>query len=390
MKVSIVTFHEAPSCGAMLQAWALQTVLRRMGHDPFFPAGNGIGTFRFRWPVRRGIREGRRLDLSGRWKTLLGNLMSIGVFRPAMAAYDAFRTAHLNESSVPLGSLADCCDAAVFGSDQIWNPALTLNLSDYFTGRGLPDGFRKVAYAASAGDSIPQGEEWTRLTEAVRRFNAVSVREPAIAGALGDALGYEPTVTLDPTLLLESADYLPLAAKAPVEGDYLYVYTLFYNSDVWNLARFAAARLGLKPVYTPLYQYTRRQIPRGVTLGVSPEQFLAYQKNAKCVLTDSFHGTALSLVFGKPVVALRHRPDTVESRPAAILRRVGCPHRLLHSPVSADEVVKLLAEPLSPDVSAKLGELRKDSIAWLAGSLSGTPTNHTAANGPTDGPHTLL
>lgn len=372
MKVSIVTFHEAPSCGAMLQAWALQTVLRRMGHDPFFPSGNGIGTFQFRWPIKRTLREGRLLDISGRWKTFLGNMMSIGVFRPTMAAYDNFRTTYLNEQDVPIDSLADHCDKAIFGSDQVWNPALTLEKEDYFTGRNLPDGFCSIAYAASAGDSFPQGKDWLRLAESTQRFSAVSVREPALADALYATLGHKPKVTLDPTLLLDADDYSPLAEKPFRKDDYLYVYTLFYNSDVWALSRFVADKLGLKLIYTPLYQYTRRQIPRGVSLGVSPRQFISYLSNAQCVLTDSFHGTALSLVFGKPVVALRHRPDSVESRPAAILRSVGSPNRLLYKPVSGNEVADLLSKPLDQCVTTRLNELKKDSIAWIENALAGT------------------
>jgi len=176
---------------------------------------------------------------------------------------------------------------------------------------------------------------------------------------------------LDPTLLLDAVDYMPLATEAPCKGGYLYVYTLFYNSGVLGLARVVAAELGLGLVYTPLYQYTRHRVSRGVSLGVSPGRFVACLANAKCVLTDSFHGTALSLVFGKPVVALRHRPDPVESRPAAILRCVGCQDRLLCCPKDAAEVAQLLVKPIGPGVPAKLGELRTDSISWLEDALVG-------------------
>ena len=48
MKIAILTFHRAYNCGAMLQAWALRTVLERMGHVVEFPILNHVGE-RNRW-----------------------------------------------------------------------------------------------------------------------------------------------------------------------------------------------------------------------------------------------------------------------------------------------------------------------------------------------------
>ena len=373
MKVAIVTFHRAHSCGAMLQAWALRTVLSRMGHDVVFPNCNSVGDDRelpsVAYPgagsAYRRIKMWFRAQADARGART--------IFPEVLSRYDAFRRRWLPEADVAPAEFQGAFDAAVFGSDQIWNGSITGNMSDYFTGRFLPDGFRSIAYAASAGDHhIPQGEELCELASDCRRFLSVSVREQSLADALAPHVGMDIPVLLDPTLLLDMNDYACLSTPCHPSSRYLYVYSLEYNFKMLEMAMDIARLNGLELVYTPLYQYTDNKMPRGLSYAVSPDRFLDLIMNSECVLTDSFHGLAFSARCRKPFVVCRFGQDGVESRPACLLRQLGMSGRLVRislSDTSFGFVSEALESPFPDDMSERLERLRLRSRGWLAAAL---------------------
>ena len=77
MRVGIVTFHNALSYGAMLQAWALKTALERLGQAVLFPACNHVGAVpRWHFQPRRGYLGPTGLKALAH--DIVANVMSIG------------------------------------------------------------------------------------------------------------------------------------------------------------------------------------------------------------------------------------------------------------------------------------------------------------------------
>lgn len=370
MRIAILTFHRAYNCGAMLQAWALKTVLARMGHQVEFPACNSVGE-RKRWPLswfgpfRPGLRFG--VDLFRRWRYNLFSIPNEGIL---IKRYKAFRTAHLPERKVCAGDFASHYDLVILGSDQIWNSKITKTEAGYFLGETLPAGLRVVSYAASFGDVPPDGGDLSRVVACVKRLEAVSVREYLAKDKLGPLTQNEIFVAADPTLLLDAEDYNGLAAGDVPSAPYLFLYTVPNDPFVINTARELARRLGVRCVISPCYQFSRYGAPREAIYGVSPERLVQYAKHAKYILACSFHGTVMGILFQKPFLSLRRSVDQSESRPASLLRTLGCAERLVNPSVTIEEMHRRLTKPL-PDLTKRIAMMRTESMSWLQGTIAG-------------------
>ena len=365
MKIGIFTFHRAYNCGAMLQAWALKTVLERMGHEVFFPKCNNVGeTPRWRpWcnANASGLKFVRSV-VAGVTK----NLLSIGADGLSQKRYKEFRRRYLPEKEFERKSVGNDYDLLVFGSDQIWRPSLcTQDERDVFFIREFGDGVRKIVYAASYDDKPLVGEEAEMLKNAVVKYDRVSVREKLVADQLAELTGMAVPVVLDPTMLLTANDYLSIECADFPSGEYLYLYTLYATPFIMNTARAVAKRLGLKLVATPVYQFSRFGAQCGLTYGVSPDRLISYVNHAKYVMSYSFHGTVFSLLFGKKFVDLRPKVDEHETRSGSILRQLGVYGRMANPKTPIDDIVKMLEAGLPLGYDGKLDCLRRQSLDWL-------------------------
>lgn len=372
MKIGIFTFHRAYNCGAMLQAWALKTILERMGHSAVFPKCNRVGeTPRWRewWnPSSRGLNRIRSMI----YRALI-NLLSIPADGISQQRYKAFRRRYLPEVAFdPNGSLVQY-DLLIFGSDQIWREEHYMeNEKDiFFLRHGFGDGVKKITYAASCDDKPLTSSESAMLKNAVPRFDAVSVRERFLADQLASLTGRSCPIVLDPTLLLRDEDYRMLDCGCAPRCDYLFVYTLSANQFVVKTAREVAKRLGVKLILTPVYQYSTFQAPSGMTYGTSPERLVTYVAHAKYVMSYSFHGTVFSVIFQKRFLDLRPSIDTHETRSSSLLRQIGLTERMANPANSIEDIVSRLTAPFDENASKRLAVLREESLLWLENALKG-------------------
>mgnify|MGYP003314553502 CR=1 FL=1 len=378
MRIAVLTFHRAFNCGAMLQAWALKTALERMGHTVEFPACNhvGEGTKRFRF-VEWHNREKRGLQ----WvRSILGrafvnlqkipfNLLSVPCEDLRRFRYRAFRNKFLPERDVAPSGFDRHYDLVISGSDQVFSDAHSVDDAPTFFCENKPKGIRAIAYAASYGDEPLIGKRLARIVNALDNFSHVSVREALAKNQLSALTGKEISETLDPTLLMQPEDYEELACGNVPREPYLFMYILHAEPFFIETAQELARRLGVKCIMTSCYQFSRWGAPKGLTYSISPDRLVQYARNAKYVLAGSFHGTVMGVMFDKPFLSLRGQVDQFESRPAALLRKLGCEDRLVNPLVSVDEMYRRLVSPL-PDIKEKLATLRAESLAWLKGAIN--------------------
>ena len=366
MRIAILTFHRAYNCGAMLQAWALKTVLERLGHIVEFPVCNHVGEEK-RWqydlinPDKRGLQFIRSIIGRG-----LLNLMSIPSEDISRFRYKKFRKTNFIEHVCEPSEFNKHYDLVVVGSDQVWSVKHTLSEAPVFFAENIPECVRKIAYAASYGDKPLGSEEVKRVAASLDSFSDVSVREPLAQQQLSSLSDKHIDVTLDPTLLLTDSDYEAIEKRsALVKEPYLFLYTLYTAPFFVDTVKALAHRLGVKCVIAPCYQYSRFCAPKGLTYGISPDRLVGWAHGAKYVVAGSFHGTVMGVLFHKPFLSLRAKVDEYESRPAALLNMMGCSNRLVNPKTSIDEMESLLRTDLQSESYAKLTAKRCESLEWL-------------------------
>lgn len=377
MKIGIMTYHRAYNCGAMLQAWALKTVLHKMGYDVVFPICNHVGEAQ-RWlRFERNGRCGLKL-VKGFLGWLVVNLLSIGAEGLSQSRYKAFRKKNLPELNIDVERLGEKLDLLVFGSDQIWRPELmSVNEQRVFFAESISEKLPKIAYAASYDDKPLEGVSAKRLARTVRRFAKVSVREQLLLDQIKEETGVKVPIVLDPTLLLKRCDYDNIMSSAHPDGEYLFVYTLYTTPYVMAMAKFVSDKLNIKLIVAPVYKFSRYGAPKGLTYGMSPDRLISYVAHAKYVMSYSFHGTVFSIIYGKPFLDLRNEVDEFETRSGCLLRRIGLSERAVNPSISPEESVVRLCKPLGHQYHDKLNELRSDSLNWLSRAIASTGLERT-------------
>ena len=370
-RIGILTFHNAFNCGAVLQAWALQTVLRRLGYDPEFPDCTKVGHYRLFKKVWY------KRDLSGSlWRRMRQELSAAMPEIRKRIRFRRFLRKNLALRTMEACDIASRYPAVIVGSDQVWNADITRQEDAYFLTMAFTrPALRRYSYAVSFGDRFPSGERMDELKAAAKRFENLSFREE-FRSELTDAHGRPPVVDPDPTLLLKREDYDAVSHPASLgKRPYLLVYALVYVASTWKAAQSLAKKMGLKLVVVHMYQYGRYGIAGagGAIIDVSPERFLAYFRDAAAIVTSTFHGTAFSLVYGKPFAVLPGPGGKVALRIAELLRTLHESERMVSDPTDACRLEKILAEPVRHGLVEDLKLLRESAVGRLRGVL-GTGT----------------
>lgn len=192
-------------------------------------------------------------------------------------------------------------DYIVVGSDQVWNP----NFNDIKTMTlSFLNPFKRVSYAASFGvtdiKKLPI-EEFSSLKD----FKAISVREKSGINLVEELSGKEATLVLDPTLLVDCSYWTNIAVKPSKLTDNDYVFIYFLGSVPKEACELIEK---IKNIHNRKIEVININDEYSLrSMRYSPENFLYLTNNASIVLTDSFHGTVFSVLFGKPFVVFKRK-----------------------------------------------------------------------------------
>lgn len=319
MKVSCLTFHDSSNYGTVLQAYALQTVVTRMGHDYEI--------------INYSNAEKRKHDtLLGRNRELslpfyLYKLLNVPQNFCKQLKFQRFRQNYLHTtprfySFEELRQYAAYRDAIMVGSDQVWNYWMIRMDPAYFL--KFTDPAKKIAYAASIGISKVTAEEEKFYQEMLSDFDRIAVREQTAAQLIGEMTSKHAQVVLDPTLLLTREDWKTIAAPS-LKKPYIFAYILEHNPPAQAFLKKLQKQTGL-PV-----RYVSRGIISalrdGATRIPSPQEWISQMLYAKYVVTSSFHGTAFATNFHKTFFTLIEG-DATQSRQVDFLRSTGLESRL--------------------------------------------------------------
>lgn len=311
MMIDTITCHDVYNVGASLQAYALQTYLKSLGHDvkiidykPDYLSNHYrldlVSTPKYDKPV---LKQAYLLaKLPGRLRML-----------PRKRAFDRFTAQYLDltrryASNEDLKRDPPEADVYFAGSDQIWNPLFPNGKDPAFFLDFVRHGVR-ASYAASfAADAFPP-ELREATARYLARFDHISVREQSGLSVL-KTLGVQGAATvLDPVFLIERVKWEMMAERHQnLKQKYILVYDCERSATIRELAKKIAEKLNLKIYSIFDLPYAARCFPL-----CGPESFLGLIRGASFVLSNSFHATAFSVIFEKEF-AVVERTENINTR----------------------------------------------------------------------------
>lgn len=371
-KIGLITIYHVPNYGSVLQAYATQCVIEKMGYECV------ILNYKYpnEWHINQDVR--RKRSLKGRIALCLGLTSSHRKNKKLLK----FRKTHFHFSKeyANLDALRaedwSCYDIFVAGSDQIWNSRFTLADSAFMLSF-IPDYKCRISVASSfSSNYIPQ-EFIEKYKRYLNKFRNLSVREENGKRIIKNDLNIEKNVKIlvDPTLLLSKEDWLnifPQMQKQQKGDGYILLYLLTYAFEsrpyVFEVVRHFQKKYGYKVI--AIEGYARSENALGIEMedkmDAGIEQYMKLFSQAGIVITTSFHGTAFAVNFGIPLISITPKEKMGDDRQSSLLNLLGLEQCIV--PVDSD------IKDLDPFYNVhstikKLSVMREDSLNWIRSSL---------------------
>ena len=378
MKIGLLTYHSAYNFGSVLQAYATQTAIEKLGYpceiinyrmkeQYYF-----YSLYRWKYGIKTAIKDisqipwnQKRLKRAEKFEQFIQSRM------------------HLSEEiSEPeqVEELWNRYSTLISGSDQVWNKhsnELQHNTWNYMNPY-LLHGFtgKKVSYASSIGNSSFQ--DLRHIAEDLEKFDFISLREHSSVSQLSKMVRVKISTVLDPTFLLNCDEWIERLKfrTSKKEAPYILFYSLARPNDFYKNAavvkQIAQTKKYRIKVIAPLLYLPLNPSLFDPLIDIGPEEFLDTIYNAEEIITDSYHGTILSINFGKEVFSLCKEGGS-EFRKTDILKKLNLEDRIIYN--SADLLTTAYAPIDYQQVYARLESDRQDSIRYLENALKTKPEN---------------
>lgn len=315
-KIALISPYKEYNYGTVLQAYALQHFLDKEGVDAAYLQYTPVVPPSFWVRLKRIIASLFRLLKPNKSIVTNNGVDDYSFFRSPefktfVDGYNEFINRRIKVSSQRYNpmTLPKCIefDAFMVGSDQTWGEARYLPNSPYFLDNIAPQ-YPKLSYAPSIGTTHIPDSYLSVLIEKLSRFQMLSCRERTNCDILSAALKREVTYVLDPTFLLTAEDWNQIAkpTKGMQTKQYILCYILGEKKRISDFAEKLGKEKGL-PVY---YIVTRPiYLMKEYHLFATPETFLSLIRDAAYVVTDSFHGSILSVNYNTQFYSFTKREE---------------------------------------------------------------------------------
>ena len=353
-KVTAITFHRAQNFGSALQTYALNKTVSNLNDDIIYQVLD--------------ISSDAQKELYNHYKKVNGfsDLVKNAVIfinsKKITIRENKFKS-FLNDNLVLTNDIE--ADYFISGSDQIWN-VRAKDFSDFYF-LDFAKNTKKISYAASFG---PLKIDWDKYdkekyTKLLNDYSAISVREEGSRENIELLTGKSCDIHIDPTLLLTADEWRKVQSNANYKnGKYILLYCLEPSKKQLKIAKAISKKLNL-PIVVLRYNNKNDMVNTFVKrYDAGPEDFLSYIDNAALVLTSSFHGTAFSLIYGKPFYVINGIND---NRISSILKKTGTIDRNIEDITDIDKVN--LSKPNIDEIYAALNMEKQKSYNYLKGAL---------------------
>lgn len=293
MKIALLTYHRNYNYGAILQAIATRIILEKLGHDVFY-----INY----WPDHQSVlyKDPSLFYLCRKYikKNIIKTLkLSYKWIYQQIRRYKYEKV--ISRYICPYyGDTTKDYDTLICGSDQIWRKQpITGKYNSFYFGKNDIKAKERISFASSMG-RLPEEEDISIIKQLLEKFDSISVREKNLCDFINSICNKNAEVVIDPTLLLtrEEWDKCFNINDAKISSNYVLVYDLGQRFKKEEINAFAVANgLTVKEIQPWLDLEEQRFHPALDT----PIDFIRLIRGASVVITSSFHGMALSIVYQK-------------------------------------------------------------------------------------------
>ena len=308
MKIGIITFQNAVNYGAVLQTYALQNTIGKLG-------GNSeiinyqckkINSMYDPFPKTTNIRK------------MISNIIWYKRKKKKKLAFENFEKKYLKVTNKKyynkkeLEETNNIFDKFIAGSDQVWRAESTGFDTTYFLDF-VKDNNKKYSYAASFGSDNIEEKYKEKYIELLKDYNELSVREEQGQTIIQELLHKKARLDLDPTFLLEKEEWRKIEKKPQNKEKYIILFIIRKSETIFRFAENLARVKGCKLIY--ISNDRKKEVDATYIGGISPEEWLGYIDNAEYIVTNSFHGVAFSIIFNKKFfIELQPYPAKANSR----------------------------------------------------------------------------
>jgi len=363
MNIGIITHHTVINQGAVMQMYGLKNWLEKKGHT--ISILNYTKSFDFE-PGER-----RRYNIS---------IRSIPFFMKEYLFKKGFRLTWFNVRKQMLykkyipqnfefkSYALDKRDAVIVGSDEVFSLAVGCNMMMY--GHGVNTD-HLIAYAPSFGQTdmarIEKFHCKELISSGLKKFDALSVRDTNSAEIVNALTGLNPTIVCDPVMLYDFTNEHADISRFDLKGK---KYMLVYSMDRWmtepeeiNAIRAYAKKKGYITVSAGTFH---KWCDKNIVC--NPIEWLEIFRGAEEVITDTFHGSVLSIITNRP--SFYYIRNLNSNKLMSLYKWFGLEDRILNS-ISSDDMEKI-ASATTTDfdaVNERLMALRESSEEYLSEAL---------------------
>lgn len=357
MKVAILSMQEVKNYGSFLQAFSLKSNIEALGHKCDFISiipGEQLGEYKInRFHKLKLLKE--RLwgwDFAKRFKTIY-------------TFQTRFSKEFLPELGVKPEKNENHYDVVVIGSDEVFNCAQTtwFGFSKQLFGEGL-NADKVITYAASFGATTTEKLEKLGIKETVakllQKIDKISVRDANSIKVVEELITITPNHNVDPVLIYDYTKHMP--SKVDLK-DYMIVYT--YPNRITNPKEIKAIQSYAKNKGFLLVSIGHYFPWCDKTIIPHPFEVLAYFRDAKCIVTDTFHGSVFSIKFNKKFCTIVRGMNS--NKLTYLLEQFGLSNRIVNT---IDQLPSIMETTIDyAPINEKIKQEQNFSIHYLKENL---------------------
>lgn len=348
MKIGIATVHDSNNYGSFLQAYALQEVLEKMGHEVYFAKTRD-----------KKFIEAIFVPKLLQKKTVRHPIQMIRDRRNGKRKRDAFFSDQKLFQEIENEKLKDM-DIVILGSDEIWNVRVPPFRKGVFYGEGLEN---VIAYGVSVGKAEKREVlAFPEIISNIRKLPYIFARDVRTQEIVKEIQGIEPRLVCDPTFLVDKTLFREKnKAESRIKEDYVLIYSYGISEDLKHKIKRFAEKNNLKIVSACFYY---NWADYNVMCG--PLEFCDIIEHASYVITTTFHGTIFSILNEKQFVTF---PASIKTND--LLERLGLKQRIMENSSDEEKVWHCLQEERInyAEVNEKIANMREEALGYLEESL---------------------
>lgn len=348
--IGIITYHNAINYGAILQTYALNKYINSLGRE--------CETIDY---TCEKINNSYKLINLKSLKSFVNSVLNLknNIIRRKKFGDFSKNNIKLSNKKYNRYNITEAngvYDKFITGSDQVWNLELNEDYNYYL--EFVSDNNSKYSYAASFGNIDVLRKNSLKVKNLLEKFNIITVREKTTINDIKKECNLNSEHVLDPTFLLSREEWEKVDNHKKYKEKYILLYVL-HEESAYYIAEKLSKLTGLK-VY--IITESRRQRIKGKYIRTSgPRDFISLIKNSEYVVTDSFHGTALSIILQKNLkVVLKTKMKYFNERLISIINTLFLDECIVNLQTSNEELLnKVNYEKVQVLLDKKIKESKK-------------------------------